>query len=72
VQFLDRFKTPMPSWGWGIFEYTRQLAEAAEQRHKHPPIKTVWARGSMEWLAGQDKARSSAPSLVPHTPADIK
>jgi hypothetical protein len=70
AQFLDWFKKPMPSWG--IFEYTRQLAEAAEQRRKPPPIKTVWARGSMEWFAGQDKAGSSAPSLVPHTPPDIE
>src|SRR5438105_11686436 len=66
AQFLDWFKTPMPSWG--IFEYTRQLAEAAEQRRKPPPVKTVWARGSLEWLAEQ-KARSTAPS-VPNTPPD--
>src|SRR3954451_3018811 len=46
AQFLDWFKRPMPNWG--IFEYTRQLAEAAEQRCKPPPIKTNWALGSME------------------------
>jgi predicted phage terminase large subunit-like protein len=69
AQFLDWFKTPMPSWG--IFEYTRQLAEAAEQRRKPPPVKTVWARGSLEWLAEQ-KARSTAPSPVPNTPSDIE
>jgi hypothetical protein len=66
---LDWFKTPIPSWG--IFEYTRQLAEAAEQRRKPPPVKTVWARGSLEWLAEQ-KARSTAPSPVPNTPPDIE
>jgi hypothetical protein len=44
----------MPNWG--IFEYTRRLAEAADQQRKPPPIKTEWARGSMEWLAEQEKA----------------
>jgi predicted phage terminase large subunit-like protein len=67
AQFLDWFKTPMPSWG--IFEYTRQLAEAAEQRRKPPPVKTVCARGSREWFAEQ-KARSSAPFSLPNTPPD--
>ena len=46
AQFLDWFKTPMP--GWGIFEYYRQHAEELEQRRKPPPVKTVYARGSME------------------------
>jgi predicted phage terminase large subunit-like protein len=54
AQFLDWFKKPMPNWG--IFEYTRRLAEAADQQRKPPPIKTEWARGSMEWLAEQEKA----------------
>ena len=70
AQFLDWFKTPMPSWG--IFEYTRQLAEAAEQCRKPLPIKTVWARGSMEWLAEQDEARSTAPSAMPNPPPDLE
>jgi predicted phage terminase large subunit-like protein len=70
AQFLDWFKTPMPSWG--IFEYTRQLAEAAEQCRKPSPIKTVWARGSMEWLAEQDEARSTAPSAMPDPPPDLE
>src|SRR5690349_890316 len=34
AQFLDWFKTPMPSWG--IFEYTRQCAEAAGYRQPQP------------------------------------
>src|SRR6516165_4080500 len=53
AQFLDWFKTPMP--GWGIFEYTRQLAEELEQRRKSPPVRTNWAIGSMEWQAEQEK-----------------
>jgi predicted phage terminase large subunit-like protein len=58
AQFLDWFKTPMP--GWGIFEHTRRIAEELEQRRKPPPVKTVYARGSMEWQAEQEKARSTA------------
>jgi hypothetical protein len=66
AQFLDWFKMPMP--GWGIFEWARQRAQELEQRRKPPPVKTVWARGSMEWLAEQEKARSTAASPpVPHT-----
>jgi hypothetical protein len=30
-------------------------AEAAEQQRKPQPIKTVFAHGSMEWLAEQEK-----------------
>ena len=56
AQFLDWFKTPMPHWG--IFEYTRQLAEEAKQRRKPPPpVQTEWAKGSLEWLAEQNKSR---------------
>jgi hypothetical protein len=53
AQFLDWFKRPFP--GQGIFEYWRQLAEAAEQRAKPQPTKTVWAIGSMEWFAEQNQ-----------------
>ena len=53
AQFLDWFKTPMPSWG--IFEYYRRRAEELEARRKPPPVKTVYARGSMEWQAEQEK-----------------
>jgi hypothetical protein len=52
AQFLDWFKKPFASQG--IFEYYRQLAEAAQS--KPPPIKTVLAPGSMEWFAEQEKA----------------
>jgi len=52
AQFLDWFKTPMP--GWGIYEYTRQLAEAAGYR-KPQPVKTEYAVGCMEWLAEQNR-----------------
>jgi predicted phage terminase large subunit-like protein len=56
AQFLDWFKTPMPNWG--IFEATRRKAEqlSAEQRPKPQPTPTVWAPGSMEWLAEQNKS----------------
>jgi hypothetical protein len=68
AQFLDWFKTPMP--GWGIFEYYRQHAEELEQRRKPPPVKTVYARGSMEWQAEQEK-RDRPPDPMPHTPRDV-
>ena len=54
AQFLDWFKIPMPHWG--IFEYTRRLAEQVERRRKPPPVRTVWAKGSLEWLAEQNKS----------------
>ena len=57
AQFLDWFKTPMPSWG--IFEYYRRRAEELEERRKPPPVKTVYARGSMEWQAEQEKLKKA-------------
>jgi hypothetical protein len=54
AQVLDWFKIPMP--GWGIYEATRRWAEAAEQRRKPQPVQTEWAKGSMEWLAAQNKS----------------
>ena len=57
AQFLDWFKTPMPSWG--IFEYYRGRAEELEERRKPPPVKTVYARGSMEWQAEQEKLKKA-------------
>jgi hypothetical protein len=33
--------------------FTACKPEAAEQRRKPQPIKTVYARGSMEWLASR-------------------
>jgi len=51
AQFLDWFKTPMPSWG--IFEYTRQRAQELDPWLNPQPVKTEWARGSTEWLAEQ-------------------
>jgi predicted phage terminase large subunit-like protein len=55
AQFLDWFKRPFP--GWGIFEYTRRLAQELEQRNKQPPpSQTEWAKGSMEWFAQQNKS----------------
>jgi hypothetical protein len=71
AQFLDWFKTPMP--GRGIFEYYRQGAEEFELRCKPPPVKTVCAPGSIEWLAEQEKARPTAAlAPVPHTQPDVE
>jgi predicted phage terminase large subunit-like protein len=53
AQFLDWFKTPMPSWG--IFELTRRQAQQLDERHQPRPVKTVYARGSVEWQAEQEK-----------------
>ena len=43
-----------------------------EQRAGPPPVKKEWARGSIEWLTEQEKARSTAePTAVAHAPPDI-
>jgi hypothetical protein len=55
AQLLEWFKTPMP--GWGKFELARQRTQQLEQQRKPPPRTTVWAPGSMELLAEQEKAR---------------
>ena len=54
AQFLDWYKKPFP--GQGHYEYMRQLAQELQQRDKPQPTKTVWAIGSMEWLAEQKEA----------------
>ena len=54
AQFLDWFKKPFPSQGY--YEWLRQKAEALKQQSKPPSPKTVWAIGSMEWLAEQKDA----------------
>ena len=54
AQFLDWFKRPFPYQG--LYEYYRQRAQAVEQRNKPQPTKTVWAIGSMEWRAEQEKS----------------
>ena len=54
VQFLDWCKKPFP--GQGHYEYMRQRAQQLQQRDKPQPTKTVWAIGSMEWLAEQKEA----------------
>ena len=43
---------------WGFYELTRQKAEQlrTEQRGKPQPTETVWAPGSMEWLAANNKS----------------
>ena len=52
--FSELLVEPMKSEG--IFELYRQYAEEAEQRDKPQPTKTVYAPGSMEWLAEQKKS----------------
>jgi predicted phage terminase large subunit-like protein len=54
AQFLDWYKKPFPSQGY--YEWLRRKAEALKQQGKPPPAKTVYAPGSMEWLAEQNKA----------------
>ena len=54
AQFLDWFKRPFPAQG--IFEYYRQRAEELARHCKPQPTQTEWARGSMEWLAAQNKS----------------
>jgi hypothetical protein len=46
-----------PMKGENIYEFYRRGAEAAAQRDKPQPTKTVYARGSMEWQAEQEKSR---------------
>ena len=58
AQFLDWFKTPMSCWG--IFEYYRRRAEEIEERRKPAPVKPVYAPGSMEWQAEQEKQKTTA------------
>ena len=57
AQFLDWFKAPYP--GQGLFEYVRRLAEKAEAGRKPQPVETQWAKGSMEWLAQQNRPAGS-------------
>ena len=52
--FSELLVEPMKSEG--IYELYRRYAEAAELRDKPQPAKTVYAPGSMEWLAEQQKS----------------
>ena len=49
----DLILQPMKSWG--LFELYRQRAEAAQQRNKPQPVKTLPQPGSMEWFEAQKK-----------------
>jgi predicted phage terminase large subunit-like protein len=60
AQLLDWFKKPFP--GQGIYEYYRLRAREVEERSKPQPVKTVWARGSVEWQAEQEKEGRTAAS----------
>jgi predicted phage terminase large subunit-like protein len=56
AQFLDWFKTPMPSWG--IFEFYRQQAEQQQAKREASRGSTQTPQpGSMEWLAQQGKSK---------------
>ena len=64
AQFLDWCKKPFP--GQGLYEYYRQCAQEIEEHRKPQPTKPLWAPGSMEWQAEQDKAgRTAASALEP-------
>ena len=68
---LEMLNPQMASWG--LYELIRRQLQAAEEQRKPQPRKPVYARGSMEWQAEQEKARSTAaPPPVPHTPPDIE
>jgi hypothetical protein len=54
--FSELLVEPMESAGTYDYELYRRYAEAAAQRDKPQPTKTVYARGSMEWLAEQKKS----------------
>ena len=60
AQFLDWLKKPFP--GQGLYEYYRQRAQELEERRKPQPVKTVWARGCLEWQAEQEKDGRTAAS----------
>jgi predicted phage terminase large subunit-like protein len=54
AQFLDWLKRPFP--GQAFYELMRMQAQAAEQARNPQPPELVWAPGSMEWLAAQNKS----------------
>ena len=61
AQFLDWFKQPFP--GWGIYEYYRRLYEKIPPSERPPslrPAKQVYAIGSMEWAAEQQRKKDDA------------
>jgi hypothetical protein len=47
---------------WVIYELMRRQAQALKVQRKPQPVKTVWAIGSMEWQAEQEKAPRTAAS----------
>jgi len=60
AQFLDWAKKPMP--GWALFKVMRRRVQALEQQPKPQPVKPVFAKGSMEWQAEQEKAARTVAS----------
>src|SRR5215469_5321008 len=56
AQFLDCFKKPFPYQG--LYERCRELAQEIAERRKPQPVQIVYAIGSMEWQAEQEKKKS--------------
>jgi len=52
---LEMLNPGMKSWGY--YEWLRQKAEALKEQSKPQPTKAVFAIGSMEWQAEQNKSR---------------
>jgi hypothetical protein len=55
AQFLDWFKAPVPEPR--VLRVGASTRAGARRAGKPRPTKTVWAIGSMEWLAEQENAR---------------
>src|SRR5712675_26724 len=51
---LEMFSLNMKHWGY--IEWLREAAEELEEQRKPQPVKTVFAPGSMEWQAEQNKS----------------
>ena len=64
--FSELLVEPMKSEG--IYELYRRYAEAAEQRDKSQPTKTVYAPGSMEWFEAQKKKAEPSSGIVLRAP----
>jgi hypothetical protein len=54
---LEMLNPQMASWGF--YELTRRQAQAAEERRKPQPAKTVFARGSLEWQAEEERKKEA-------------
>jgi hypothetical protein len=52
---LEMLNLPMSSWG--VFEFYRRRAQELEEQRKPQPAQIIYAIGSMEWLAKQNKSK---------------